>query len=109
VITFDDGYLDNWSIAAPELTCRGLPACFFVATGFIGSDRSASWDSARGVRSAWMSWDHIRDLQKSGFELGAHTISHVNLGASDPATALSEITGSKTQLESETQSTVRHF
>jgi peptidoglycan/xylan/chitin deacetylase (PgdA/CDA1 family) len=109
VITFDDGYLDNWSIAAPELSARGLPACFFVATGFIGGTRNAWWDSARGVRSEWMTWDHIRELHASGFELGAHTISHVNLGTSDPATARDEIVGSKTQLEAETKAVVKHF
>jgi peptidoglycan/xylan/chitin deacetylase (PgdA/CDA1 family) len=108
-ITFDDGYLDNWSVAAPELAARGLPACFFITTGFVGSTRDAWWDAARGVRSEWMTWDQIRALHSAGFELGAHTISHVNLGASDPATARREIMGSKTQLEAETDSAVRHF
>jgi hypothetical protein len=109
VITFDDGYLDNWVVAAPELAARGLPACFFITTGFIGSQEDAWWDAARGVRSEWMTWDQIRALRSSGFEVGAHTISHVNLAASDRATALREIIGSKTRLEAETGSTVRHF
>jgi peptidoglycan/xylan/chitin deacetylase (PgdA/CDA1 family) len=109
VITFDDGYLDNWTVAAPELAARGLPASFFVTTGFIGSDRDALWDAARGVRSEWMTWDHVRGLRAAGFELGAHTISHINLAASDRQTALREIVGSKTQLEAETNSAVCHF
>jgi peptidoglycan/xylan/chitin deacetylase (PgdA/CDA1 family) len=109
VITFDDGYLNNWSVAAPELAARGLPACFFIATGFIGSDKDAWWDAARGVRSEWMTWDQVRALRSAGFELGAHTISHVNLGASDDVTARREIVGSKTQLETETGDRVRHF
>jgi peptidoglycan/xylan/chitin deacetylase (PgdA/CDA1 family) len=109
VITFDDGYLDNWSVAAPELAARGLPACFFVTTGFIGSNKDAWWDAARGVRTEWMTWDQVRGLHAAGFELGAHTTSHVNLGASDRATVLREITESKTQLEAATTSSVRHF
>jgi peptidoglycan/xylan/chitin deacetylase (PgdA/CDA1 family) len=109
VITFDDGYLDNWTVAAPELAARGLPACFFVTTGFIGSSRDAWWDTERGVRSEWMTWDHVRSLHAAGFELGAHTVSHVNLAACDRETALREITGSKAQLEAETNSVVRHF
>jgi peptidoglycan/xylan/chitin deacetylase (PgdA/CDA1 family) len=109
VITFDDGYSDSWSVAAPELAARGLPACFFIATGFIGTEEDAWWDAARGVRSEWMTWDQVRALRAAGFELGAHTESHVNLGASDDATARSEIAGSKARLETETGATVRHF
>jgi peptidoglycan/xylan/chitin deacetylase (PgdA/CDA1 family) len=38
-ITFDDGYENNASQAAPVLSDMRLPATFFLATGYIGSDR----------------------------------------------------------------------
>jgi peptidoglycan/xylan/chitin deacetylase (PgdA/CDA1 family) len=38
-ITFDDGYADNHDIALPILRRHGLPACFFVATGFLDGGR----------------------------------------------------------------------
>ncbi|MDH3461346.1 MAG: polysaccharide deacetylase family protein [Burkholderiaceae bacterium] len=34
-ITFDDGYRDNLDVAAPLLQRRGLPATFFIASGFL--------------------------------------------------------------------------
>jgi peptidoglycan/xylan/chitin deacetylase (PgdA/CDA1 family) len=42
VITFDDGYRDNYKVAAPILAHYGLPATFFLATGCI-DEGSPQW------------------------------------------------------------------
>lgn len=51
-ITFDDGYDDNHSVALPILKRHGLPATFFVATGFLGG--GCMWNDwvIEGVRAA---------------------------------------------------------
>jgi peptidoglycan/xylan/chitin deacetylase (PgdA/CDA1 family) len=44
LITFDDGYKDNYDCAVPTLRRHGLTATFFIATGFIDDPRLAWWD-----------------------------------------------------------------
>lgn len=44
-ITFDDGYRDNHDIAFPVLRRHGVPAAFFIATGFIDQRRLPWWDA----------------------------------------------------------------
>lgn len=43
-ITFDDGYRDNLTHAAPVLARHGLSATLFLATGFIGTGRAPWFD-----------------------------------------------------------------
>lgn len=109
VITFDDGYRDNYRFAAPELRRRGLPACFFVATELIGTETTPWWDAAHSIRSEWMSWDEVRDLRAQGFEIGSHTMSHADCGRITGEEAMREIVGSKARLEAELGSPVMHF
>jgi peptidoglycan/xylan/chitin deacetylase (PgdA/CDA1 family) len=39
LVTFDDGYRNNLTLAADILRAKGVPALFFVTTGYIGTDR----------------------------------------------------------------------
>lgn len=41
-VTFDDGFENNASVAAPILRERGVPAAFYVTTSFVGAD-GCSW------------------------------------------------------------------
>jgi peptidoglycan/xylan/chitin deacetylase (PgdA/CDA1 family) len=44
LLTFDDGYLDNYQIALPILESHGLQATFFLPTSFVGTDYLPWWD-----------------------------------------------------------------
>jgi peptidoglycan/xylan/chitin deacetylase (PgdA/CDA1 family) len=49
MLTFDDGYRDNYEIAYPLLRAHGLTATFFLTTGFLDRPRAPWWDEL-----AWM-------------------------------------------------------
>jgi peptidoglycan/xylan/chitin deacetylase (PgdA/CDA1 family) len=98
-ITFDDGYEDNFENAAPVLEKLGLPATFFIVTQWMGTDVVPWWDKQQGVRHPWMTWEQVRTLQQRGFEVGAHTRTHVDLGSVNAVEASEEIAGARRELE----------
>jgi peptidoglycan/xylan/chitin deacetylase (PgdA/CDA1 family) len=100
-VTFDDGYRDNFENAAPVLERLSLPATFFVVTQWIGTDIVPSWDREDGVCYPWMTWDQVRSLHRKGFEIGAHTRTHADLGLVTDLEARGEILGARRELESQ--------
>ena len=63
-LTFDDGYLDNATVASPVLHDAGLPATFFLVPGFL-SDTSRVWWEELGwafthATSPVLDWDGER-------------------------------------------------
>jgi peptidoglycan/xylan/chitin deacetylase (PgdA/CDA1 family) len=78
-ITFDDCYRDNL-FAARVLAEFQLPACFFVPTSFVGTETVFEWDRHL-PRMPNLTWDDVREMADSGFEIGSHTATHANLAA----------------------------
>lgn len=77
VITFDDGYLDNYTHAWPILKEVGFPATIFLVPSYIG--QSALWDGEHGAQLPLMDWSQIAEMESAGIEFGSHTHTHAAL------------------------------
>ena len=75
---------DNHSHALPLLAKHGLPATFFLTTGYIARDPEVISRFQMLRRTSFeelepLTWSQVSDLIGAGMEIGAHTYSHPNL------------------------------
>ena len=77
ILTFDDGYKDNYDLAFPILKEFNFKATIFL----MGSLTYNEWDvKAGGERKfSLMSVEMIKEMQDYGIEFGAHTFNHPKL------------------------------
>ena len=101
-VTFDDGYLDNYSNAAPILMRHEIPAAFFVSTGIVGTDRRfPRRHPPRNPPIPVMQWDHVRELHRAGFLIGSHTVNHIDCEAEPEDVVRAELEQSREDLRRE--------
>jgi hypothetical protein len=106
-VTFDDCYRDNLP-AARVLAEHGLPACFFIPTAYVGTDRVFPWD--RHLKPlANLSWDEVRQIAGLGFEVGSHSVTHPDFATLTAAEARRELSESRAVLEERLGRRVRWF
>ena len=99
LITFDDGYANNFEIAFPILNEIGMKGNIFLSYEMMG--RHNAWhDPASEPWIRMLTWDEIRRMQDSRMmEFGSHTMRHRNLGAIPIEDASWELEASKKCLE----------
>ncbi len=104
-ITFDDGYRSQLA-AASILEEFQYPATFFVVPRWLDGDRSgdAYWE-------AWehFGWDEAQRLVERGFEVGAHSATHVRLTRCSSDRLPDEVGGARRRLEDRLGYTVASF
>lgn len=68
VLTFDDAWIEHYTIAFSELQKRGMVGVFFVPTAFAQAGGQQRLD-----------WDKVLQMDHGGMDIESHTINHVDL------------------------------
>lgn len=94
VITFDDGFLDNWIWAFPILKKYGLKATIFVCPEFVDLRSSVRpnledyWNKNASLNEitqlGYLNWEEMKIMLNSGLiDIQSHTMSHTKYFVSD--------------------------
>jgi len=108
-LTFDDGFQDFYTSAAPLLHRWGLPATVFLPTGYCG--RTNDWPGQPDwvAQEPLLNWEYVGELARQGFEFGAHSVNHPVLTRLPPLVAELEIAQCKVQIEEHVGQPVEFF
>jgi len=97
VLTFDDGYANNYNNAFKALLEYNMKATWFISTDYIG--QHAFWLPPPTEHTRMLSRKQIADMHHSGMEIASHTCSHPDLTKLTLDQQLKELTQSKKILE----------
>ena len=71
VITFDDGWKSQYTLAWPILQKFGVPFTLFIYTDYIKGQPKAGGES--------ISWEQLAEMRDAGVDIQGHTVSHQDL------------------------------
>lgn len=96
VLTFDDGYRDFLTTAAPILQRYGFPATLFLVTGQFCQKRGEAQPGSGPVR---LTEEQVLLVKSMGYGLGSHTETHVDLTTANEETVTRELQESRAMIE----------
>jgi peptidoglycan/xylan/chitin deacetylase (PgdA/CDA1 family) len=117
VITFDDGFADQMN-AFEILRRHNMKATFYIINGgeasrwCIGAGRRYGdpLQPPGGCGDAYLSWDQVRELDRSGLiTIGGHTLDHENLAGLSEDEQRQEIFDSKAGIEQQLGHPIHDF
>lgn len=101
ILSFDDGYADNFDYAFPILKNFNLPAIIFLATRFINQYKFNDYHQNARLYPGlnMLTWKQIDLMLSHGISFGSHTHSHIDLGKASLEDIEKEIITSKEIIE----------
>jgi peptidoglycan/xylan/chitin deacetylase (PgdA/CDA1 family) len=108
VLTFDDGYADTLTTAAPLMKQYGFRATCYVVSGAVGTYNRWDADYLR-ERKPLMSREQIDQWLAAGMEVGSHSLTHPRLHELPRETAQQEIAESRAALHNLLGVPIGHF
>jgi len=110
VLTFDDGYEENFLSLRAVAEQLDVSVTMFVSTAMVQERTEFSHDLEKGIVGfRALSWEQIRYWSHEGAEFGSHTRSHFDCGSSVVGELEEEIVQSKVELENESGNPVFAF
>jgi len=107
LLTFDDGYADNYDAAFLPLLEQEMTATWFITTNCINGH--AQWMGSNCPETKILEESQLHEMSKEGMEIGAHTCSHPDLTTISYTDQFTEVLKSKNKLEEIIQDKVISF
>lgn len=110
VLTFDDGYHDNYLNLRAVTEATRIPVLLFISTEKVSTQQEFAHDHQWGLKGFLpLTWEEVRRLERCKLQIGSHTRTHFDCGSADPTALESEIVGSKADLEGQLGHPVSFF
>jgi peptidoglycan/xylan/chitin deacetylase (PgdA/CDA1 family) len=108
VITFDDGFEDNFLFAYEILKNLSIPFIIFLTVNFIGTENLLPRYKNK-KKDRFLTWNEIIEMSKNGVEIGSHSLTHPALTELKKEDMEKEIINSKKIIEDRISKEVKFF